>query len=129
VWGLKKLGRQRVAWRARFYDVQNRRFVWNGSWVYDVVGPGQATDFGGGPDAPQAMVHWNQYWTGGQWYEHPQGDGQQIRAVVKAAWYNARRSRWIYRSVDVRWQFSTANRTIGEGQLGPASTPVTSWVC
>lgn len=129
VWGLSALGRQQVAWRTRFYDRQSGKVVWTNAWVYDRVRPGQATDFGGGPNAPQVMITWNQYWVGGQWYQHPISDNGRIKAIVDAGWYNRRRKRWVVRSLRVLWLISTVGRTTGVGQTGPASTPVTSWTC
>ena len=131
LWGLKGLGRQAVRWRTRFYDIaQNGTVVWTTKWHYGRVKPLRATDFAGGPDAPQAMIHWKSYWDGSHWYQHPQGNGMRVRAVVDVGWYKARSRKWISRSMTVRWMISTANRTIGEGQLGPASTPVRDrWEC
>jgi hypothetical protein len=131
VWGLKGLGRQAVRWRTRFYDLaQNGKVVWTTNWNYGRVRPRRATDFGGGPDAPQAMITSNSYWERSHWYQHPQGNGMRVRAVVDVGWYRARAKRWTRRSLTVRWMISTANRTIGEGQLGPASTPARDrWDC
>src|SRR5262245_52426430 len=49
--GRPGLGRQKVGWRARFYDTVSGKTVWSGNWVYRYVQPYQVTRFSGGPDA------------------------------------------------------------------------------
>lgn len=128
VWGLPALGRQQVRWRARFYDVDTREVRATGAWVTAIVGPKQATTFGGGPDAGNGvMITHGQYWDGGQYYDHV--DSQRIRAWIDAGWYSRRKGRWITRTLDVKWMIATSNRTIRQGQTGPYSTPVTNWTC
>jgi hypothetical protein len=51
IWGLR--GRERVAWRARFYDVGSGEVRYTGNWIYSTAGLTTPTVFGGGPDAGQ----------------------------------------------------------------------------
>jgi hypothetical protein len=130
VWGLPALGRQRVRWRARFYDVGSGEVRATGSWVYATVGRRQWTIFNGGPNAGGGvMITHNQYWANGQYYDRLGNDGDRIRAIVDAGWYSRRARRWTIRSMTVRWVITTSNRSNGQGQTGPASTPTTNWTC
>ena len=129
VWGLPRLGRQRVAWRARFYDIASGQVRGIGNWVYATVSSSVATTFGGGQNAPQVMITWNQYWLGSQWYDHLGDDGDRIRALVDARWYNATTRRWRNATLLVQWVVSTSNRTNGRGQTGSFSGPVQRGTC
>ena len=130
VWGLPGLGRQRVAWRARFYDWSSGDVRAYGKWVYSRVRPKQSTIFGGGPNAGGGvMITHNQYWTGGQYYDHLADDGDRIRAFVEVGWFNANKKRWVTRSLRVQWVISTSQRSLGQGQTGPSSTPVRNYTC
>jgi hypothetical protein len=130
VWGLRSLGRQRVAWRARFYDVGSGQVRAIGNWVYATVVPFKSTIFGGGPDAGGGvMITHNQYWQGGQYYDHLAGDSDRIRASIDARWYNSRKRVWTRATLRVQWVITTTNRSIGRGQTGPYSTPVRNYTC
>jgi hypothetical protein len=131
VWGLPALGRnQRVAWRAQFYEWSSGDVVAYGRWVYARVNPRQGTTFGGGPDAGNGvMITHRQYWQASQYYDHLGSSGERIKARVVVAWRRARGGSWIVRRVPVSWVIATTNRTIGQGQTGPSSTPVRNYTC
>ena len=114
--GLPALGRQRVRWRANFWDVGSREYRHSGNWVYATVSAGQSTFFGGGPDAGNGvMITHRQYWQASQSYDHFADDGDRIRADIDVGWYSRRKQRWITREMDVRWVIATTNRTNGQG--------------
>jgi hypothetical protein len=120
VWGLR--GRERVVWRARFYDVGTGEVRHTGKWIYSTAGLTTPTVFGGGPDAGHGvMVYSNQFWVGSQWYDHLADDGDQIRALVDARWYSVKTRRWTKATLPVKYVIGTFNRTVGSGQAGSVS--------
>ena len=47
------------------------------------------------------MIAWNEYWQGGQYYEHDAG--RAVKAIVDVAWYDEYSGKWTTRSQLVRW--------------------------
>jgi hypothetical protein len=88
------------------------------------------------PDGDGAIVgataealKYRQYWQGSQYCDHLTESGERIKARVSVAWQRAQGGRWIARSIPVNWVITTTNRTIGQGQTGPYSTPVRNYTC
>ena len=94
VWGLLAYGRHNVSWRAIFYDARTNVVVARGAWVGAVVDGRQWTVFGGGPDAPQTMIGYRNYWQGSQFWQHLSTDGVQLAANVQVGWQHPSTGRW-----------------------------------
>jgi hypothetical protein len=130
IWGLPRIGgRQKVGWRARFYDAVTGKVVASGRWKYSYALPYLESPLGAGPDAGNGVyITQNQYWAGSQYYDHLSSDGAQIRAIVDAAWYNARKRTWTVKALRVQWVIATINRSTGQGQT-MISTPIKNASC
>jgi hypothetical protein len=98
VWPIWGLSRQDVAWRARFVEAGSGKLLAVGNWVYATT-DANGTVFGGGPNVPQAMLGTNDYYRGGQHFEHDAAIS--VRGIVDVAWNNPRTAGWFTHSEPV----------------------------